>query len=249
MRVVIVIPARYESSRFPGKVVYPILGRPMVWYVWKAALDSGVAKEDILIAVDDERTASVCRGFDATVIMTPRDCASGSDRVGWVVRDMDDVDYVINLQADEPLLFPDLVSGFIDFLGENHPVMASVYTDLNGDASDPNIVKLVVDELGNALYFSRSPIPFYRDESHLDKRSYYQHIGIYAYKRDFLLEFLTWPSSRLEEAEKLEQLRALEKGVNIKMFYTRHRLVGVDTPEDVKTVEALIRKVGGIEFL
>ncbi len=242
MRVVIVIPARYDSSRFPGKVIYPILGRPMLWYVWKAALDSGVPKEDVLIAVDDERTARVCRNFGASVVMTPKDCASGSDRVGWVVRDMDDLEYVINLQADEPLLPSELVSGFIDFLRDNRPEMASIYTDLIGKPEDPNIVKVIMDESGNALYFSRSPIPFYREDPCPDKRSYYQHIGIYAYKKDFLLEFLTWPPSRLEKTERLEQLRALEKGVKIKMFYTTHRLVGVDTPEDVETVEVLMKK-------
>ena len=240
MRTVIVIPARYASSRFPGKVIHPILGRPMLWYVWNAAIGSGVGKDNVFIAVDNKRVEEVCRGFGARTIMTPVDCNSGSDRVGWVVKDMDDVGYVVNLQADEPLLPQDLVSGFLDFVKGSGADMASVYTHLKGNADDPNIVKVVMDESGNAMYFSRSAIPFYRDCVH--SQVYYQHIGIYAYRRDFLLRFLSWPKSRLEDIEKLEQLRALEKGVNIKMFYTDYRLVGVDTPEDVAEVEALMRE-------
>ncbi len=234
--VLIVIPARYASTRFPGKVIYPILGRPMVWWVWRSALDTGVPADNVVIATDSEEVRKVCEGFGARVKMTSPDCPSGSDRVAEVARDRKGR-FVVNLQADEPALDPGMLRGFMGFLLEERPTMASVYTDLQGDPTDPNVVKVVLASDGTALYFSRSPIPYDRAEKGVN---YYQHIGIYGYDRQFLLSFVKWPPGILESIEKLEQLRALERGVKIKMFYTRERSWGVDVPDDVETVERIL---------
>ncbi len=236
-KLLIVIPARYGSSRFPGKVIYPIKGKPMLQYVWESAKAVGLPEVDVVIATDDERVARVVETFGGRVVMTSSDCQSGSDRCAQVVKDREDIDWVINIQADEPLIKSEVIRSFIEGIIRFQPKMASLYTDLVvDDAQDPNIVKVVLDENDFALYFSRSAIPYFKTGAGY----YYQHIGIYGYSRDFLLEFNSWPKTKLEQAESLEQLRAIEKGVKIKMFYTKYCSVGVDVPEDIKKVEELL---------
>ncbi len=231
-----VIPARFGASRFPGKVIHPILGRPMVWWVWQACRSAGFPNERVIIATDSERVSGVCQDFGARVVMTSPDCPSGSDRCAEAVRDLD-CKWVINLQADEPTIKPDLVRDFAEFLVGSTSPMASVYTNLEGNPDDPNVVKVVLDKEGFAIYFSRSKIPYPRYE---EKARFYQHIGIYGYSKEFLLEFVSWPKGWLESVEGLEQLRAIERGVKIKMFYCQCRMHGVDVVEDVKVVESLL---------
>ncbi len=231
-----VIPARFASSRFPGKVIYPILGRPMVWWVWQACWEAGFPLDRVIVATDSENVKDVMDSFGARVVMTSPDCASGSDRCAEVIQGID-CDWVINLQADEPTIRPDLISDFAKFLRDTNCPMASVYTDLRGAPDDPNLVKTVIDNMGFAIYFSRSLIPYPRYPA---QAKYYQHVGIYGYRKEFLLEFVSWPKGYLESVEGLEQLRAVERGVKIKMFYSPYHLHGVDVPEDVKVVESIL---------
>ncbi len=234
--VVVVIPARFGSSRFPGKVLYPILGRPMVWWVWEASRRAGFARDQVIIATDSDEVRDTAQSFGAKVVMTSPDCASGSDRCAEAVQDLD-CRWIINLQADEPAVKPELISNFAEFLKNSCVSMVSIYTDLRGRSDDPNVVKVILDKEGFAIYFSRSPIPYPR---YPDRVRYYQHIGIYGYARDFLLEFVSWPKGYLESVEGLEQLRAVERGVKIKMFYSDCEMHGVDVLEDVKVVESLM---------
>ena len=236
--VLIVIPARYSSSRFPGKVLYPINGRPMLQYVWEAASKVKLTGVEVVIATDDERVKQTAQGFGARVVMTSPNCSSGTDRCAELAKKKPEIDWVINLQADEPLITCEVIESFIKGMLRDQPQMASLYTQLQGNAEDPNVVKVVLDEDSFAVYFSRSPIPYFRT----GHPQYWQHIGIYGYKRQFLLEFSSWGQGCLEKIEGLEQLRAIEKGVKIKMFYTDYQAIGVDVLEDVKKVE---ERLGG----
>ncbi|MGQ9471662.1 MAG: 3-deoxy-manno-octulosonate cytidylyltransferase [Candidatus Aminicenantales bacterium] len=232
--IVGVIPARYGSSRFPGKPLALLLGKPLVQWVYEGASKSNFL-EEVIVATDDPRIAEVARNFGAKVAMTKPDHASGTDRIVEALRGSG-ASVVINIQADEPLiegwmidrLIPPLVSREADLTS----LMAPVY-DLSL-ADDCNRVKVVVDKRGYALYFSRSPVPFAPDDF------FYQHIGIYGFQRDVLEAFSRLEPSRLEKTERLEQLRALENGYRIRMVEIDEPTVGVDTPEDLARVAALI---------
>lgn len=232
--IVGVIPARYGSSRFPGKPLALLLGKPLVQWVYEGASKSNFL-EEIIVATDDLRIADVARNFGAKVAMTKPDHASGTDRIAEALRGRA-ASVVINIQADEPLiegwmidcLIPPLVSREADLTS----LMAPVY-DLSL-ATDCNRVKVVVDKKGYALYFSRSPVPFAPDDF------FYQHIGIYGFQREVLEAFSRLEPSRLEKTERLEQLRALENGYRIRMVEIAEPTIGVDTPEDLARVETLI---------
>lgn len=245
-RTVGVIPARYGSTRLPGKSLLPIAGKPLIQHVVERA---GLAHrlDALVVATDDERIADAARAAGAEAVMTRPDHPSGTDRVAEAAEGLN-AEIVINIQGDEPLISPAL----IDELAELMQVdagwdMATAATPLlnDGDLRNPSVVKVVCGEGGRALYFSRSPIPFIRDEGFESAEPlYWWHVGIYAYRMEFLRRLVATPPSVLERAERLEQLRALHIGGRIAVLKTQERAAGVDTPEDVVRVERLLREGG-----
>lgn len=230
-----IIPARYASSRFPGKPLALIHGKPMVQWVYERVQSSEV--RDLVVATDDERIATCVRGFGGRVVMTSPDHASGTDRCGEAALSLEpaDHDVVINIQGDEPLISPKeihlLASAF-----EDHSVqIATLVNPFHDDTllHNPNVVKVVKAKNGNVLYFSRQPIPYLRDGGTAPAQ-YYRHIGIYAYRYGVLNEIVNLPTSGLENSEKLEQLRWLENGYTIRALECDYQGIGVDTPEDLK---------------
>ncbi len=237
-RAAAIIPARYASTRFPGKPLAPIGGVPMLQRVFeRTQAAEGVA--DVYVATDDERIASACAAFDAPVLMTSPDHPTGTDRLAEAAAGLDH-DLIVNVQGDEPLIEPFVIQAAVDALmGDADAAMSTVVHPLEGDArDDPNRVKVVLDRNGYALYFSRSPIPYHRGET---KEPTWQHVGLYVYRRDFLLTFVRQPRTPAEQAEELEQLRVLEMGHRIRVAVVEGwKSVPVDVPEDVATVEALL---------
>ena len=237
MSAAVIIPARYDSTRFPGK---PLMrgptGKPLIQYVWEAARRAeGVDR--VIIATDDERIEAAVQAFGGEAWMTAPVHPSGSDRCAEVARQLDH-DIVVNLQGDEPAIRPDMISQTLKLLDEDAEcVIATLACRIEDESelADPNAVKVVVDASSRALYFSRSPIPHVRG-SHSPLRDaplvHLVHVGIYAFRRQFLLEFSRLGAHPLEQAEKLEQLRALANGYRIKVGITPHRTAKVDTPED-----------------
>lgn len=246
----VVIPARYASTRLPGKPLRLLAGRPMLEHVHERALESGAA--EVIIATDDERIRDAAAGFGATVCMTAATHASGTDRLAEVVaaRGYAADDIIVNLQGDEPLMPADVIRQVAANLAA-HP-SASVATlcarlASSAELFDPNVVKVVCDAAGYALYFSRAPIPWNRDAFGADGRGlaqlegYWRHIGMYAYRAGFLREYVTWPTCQLEQVEALEQLRALWHGRRIHVAEAAAATVaGVDTEADLARVEALL---------
>ncbi len=232
------IPARYGSSRFPGKPLVPILGKPLIQWVYERAVKS---KADlVMVATDSERIAECVSGFGGRWIMTSKECASGSDRVAEAVKkEGESWEFVVNVQGDEPLIEPGEIDRVFDALEEHPDCIVTLATKIDDeeDYKDPNVVKVVFDNDGCALYFSRSPIPFFRKRS----TDAYRHIGIYGFHRDVLMRFVSTPRGRLEAAEELEQLRALEAGIPILVLETDYKGIGVDVPRDVERVEKLLR--------
>ena len=242
-KIAVIIPARYGSTRFPGKALHPIAGKPLVQHVWERCTRArGI--DTVIIATDDTRIADAATGFGARVEMTSAKHRSGTDRIAEVVKRIADVRIVVNVQGDEPLIDPALITRIARTLATDPKVemaTAASLFDANADPSNPHAVKVVTDRSGNALYFSRSPIPFVRDHSRptSDAASVHRlHHGIYGFRRDFLLRFVKWKPGRLEQLEQLEQLRALENGASIRVLATKSAAPGgVDTPADVGRVE------------
>ena len=238
MDVVGVIPARWASSRFEGKVLADILGKPMLQYVWERA-QGALLLDDIIIACDDERVAARARGFGAKAVMTSKDHPSGTDRIVEVINPLD-VKIVVNIQADEPLLHPSMIDQVVRPLLEDRSISVSTLIKRIRDPqeiNDPNVVKVVVDENDFALYFSRAVIPYRAVNSEIAEPLYYKHIGLYAYTKDFLFIYRNLAPSSLEKVEKLEQLRILEDGFKIKTTETKLDTIGVDTAEDLERVK------------
>lgn len=238
---VAVIPARYAASRFPGKPLAPIDGVPMLRRVWEGTR-SAKRVRDAIIATDDARIAEAARGFGATVVMTSSEHATGTDRLAEVARHVGD-EIIVNVQGDEPLIEGFVVDAAVEaLLAEPATPMATVvHACAPAALSDPNRVKVVLDRRGFALYFSRAPIPAWRDPS-APRAPLWQHVGLYAYRRPFLLEYVTLPRTPLEQSEALEQLRALEHGHPIRVAVIEGwESVPVDVPADVETVEAALR--------
>lgn len=234
-RTTVVIPARYASTRFPGKVLAQLAGKPMIQHVFERA---SASKADIcLIAADDQRVIDACKAFGATAIMTDPELPSGTDRIAAALKGVE-ADVVINVQGDEPLLPTEAINSLIDrMLQSDSPEMATIGVQGSREELDnPNKVKLVKSNSGKALYFSRSMIPFLRTGG-VDM-PVYLHWGIYAYRRDVLEKFVNMPAGNLENCEKLEQLRALENDIDIQVLITDLESVGVDTPEDLVRAEA-----------
>ena len=253
MHAVGVIPARYQSSRFPGKPLALIGGKALVERVFeRARAASRIAR--LLVATDDARIAAAVRAFGGEVLMTSPDHASGTDRLAEVARVLP-ADLFVNIQGDEPLLDPQDIDGLIECLEQDlSPDMATLADPLlePDDAHDPNVVKVVCDAGGRALYFSRSPIPYvqgreggrgaagrasFESSAAGPPRPWLRHVGLYAYRRGFLLEFASWSPGILETLEGLEQLRTLERGRTIRVLRARGHYHGVDTPADVRAVE------------
>jgi len=246
MRVIGVIPSRWGSTRFPGKSLHPICGKPLVaWVV--AAAQRARRLDDVIVATDDERIASAVRQTGAKVAMTRADHPSGTDRVAEAAQAGDD-DIVINIQGDEPLIDPEIIDALAARLaGDRVWDMATVACPITNrrDLDARSVVKVVMDRAGGALYFSRLPIPCQRDgEPDLASGLYLRHIGIYAYRGAFLNRVVKEPPCALERAESLEQLRAMHIGGRIAVIVVQHPGVGVDTPEDVGYVEAEMRRRG-----
>lgn len=242
MRVVAIIPARFASQRFPGKVLATLGGRPVIVHVIQNVVRTRILQR-VIVATDDERIAQAVRNY-CEVIMTRPTHPSGTDRIAEAVMSID-CDAVINVQADEPFITPEVVERVAEGL-KNAPITtAATLIESQDELEDPNVVKVVRSISGHALYFSRYPIPFRRDRGRAELQGaeglYLRHIGIYGYLRQTLLDLVKWPPSSLELAEKLEQLRALEHGVPIYVAIVQWRGIGIDVPDDLVKAEALLR--------
>jgi 3-deoxy-manno-octulosonate cytidylyltransferase (CMP-KDO synthetase) len=233
-----VIPARFSSTRFPGKVLAQIAGKTMLQHVYeRASLSSYLTS--ILIATDDDRVSSAAKNFGARVRMTRPDHLSGTDRVAEAASALD-AEIVVNIQGDEPLIDPAAIdAAILPMVHEPELVMGTLKKRIEDarEITDPNVVKVVTDRAGDAIYFSRCPIPFEREKS--VATPYFKHIGLYVYQRDFLLAYSALPVGPLETAERLEQLRALENGFRIRVVETEYESLGVDTPDDLERVSRL----------
>lgn len=244
MRVVGVIPARFASTRLPGKPLVDILGKPMIQHVYENAARSKTL-EQLIVATDDERIMAAVAGFGGKAVLTSRDHNTGTDRVAEVVRGLD-VGVVVNIQGDEPFVHPGMIDEVVQPLLDDSelPMCTSMHEIIDrADFDNPNVVKTVVDLEGYALYFSRSLIPYPRTtEGH----RVFEHIGMYAYRKDFLLKYARLPQTPLEKLESLEQLRVLEHGFRLRVVETRQDYIplSVDTPEDLERARALARQRG-----
>lgn len=242
-RAVVVIPARWGSVRFPGKALHMIAGRPLIQHVWERCLQAKKISR-VIVATDDMRIAETAFNFGAEVSMTRPNHPSGTDRIAEVAAKLHGFSLVINVQGDEPDIDPHLIDRLATELAAKRSlkmVTASCAFNNPEDALNPNNVKVVCNKAGYALYFSRSFIPFARVDEKNPVRPV-KHMGIYGYRRQFLLQFVRWKPSPLEMTERLEQLRALDHGVPIKVLHTTRESIGVDTPEDAVAVERLFRK-------
>jgi len=257
MKAIIIIPARYNSTRFKGKLLAPLNGIPMIEHVYKNALKSKLAG-DVIVATDNSLIFDAVTSFKGNVVMTSLKHQSGTDRICEVARDLKTsegqyYDIIVNVQGDEPLMRPEMIDDVIKILYEEKIVMGTLKKAIKSASEifDPNVVKVVTDIEGFAIYFSRSTIPYYRDifvnaENNLKINpvesglNIYKHIGIYSYKRETLINLTTLPQSELEKCEKLEQLRAIENGIKIKVRETQFDTIGVDTREDLKKAETCL---------
>jgi len=241
-KVAVVIPSRYASTRLPAKPLHPIAGKPLVQHVWeRCARAKGIDK--VIVATDDMRIAEAAFAFGAEVAMTSPKHRSGTDRVAEVAKKLAGFTHIINVQGDEPLVDPTVVSKLAASMAKDRKIemitSASVFT-AEDDLANPNMVKVVLDRESNGLYFSRSTIPYVRGDGL--RPAFYRHQGIYGYTTKFLLQFVKWKPGILEQAESLEQLRALENGAKIRVVLAKHAAVSVDTPEDVTAVERILAR-------
>lgn len=246
MKIIGVIPARYKSTRFPGKPLVDICGHPMIWWVYNQCLKVK-RLDEVYVATDDERIERVCLANDMRVIMTSDKHQTGSDRVGEVATKVDG-DLFINIQGDEPLIDPREIEEVIDIFDDNKVEFGSLRIEIKDAAeiSADSTVKVVVDSNDDALYFSRNVIPSNKKGG--PQARVFRHVGIYAYRKDFLLKFVKMPQTELELGEGIEPLRAMENGHKIRVKETKFSSVGVDYPEHIKTVENILkRNRGGIE--
>ncbi len=243
--IIAVIPARYSSTRFPGKALADIKGKPMIqWVHERTALSTLVDR--VIVATDDERILSAVKSFGGEAMMTSPHHATGTDRIAEVAKSLD-CDIVVNVQGDEPLIQPEMIDEALLPLVQDASIpMGTLCRKIEDreEAFDPNVVKVVFDKNSFALYFSRAPIPWDRD-AWSGKSSWgemklsgplYKHIGLYVYRRKFLLDYASLPRTALEDAEKLEQLRALENGYRIKLAITQYESFGVDIPDDLSKI-------------
>ena len=244
-----VIPARFASTRLLGKPLADIGGKPMIQHTYESASKSRLLHK-LVVAVDDEKVLQIVQGFGARAIMTPKDIATGSDRIAFVTKNIPEAEIIVNIQGDEPFIKGEMIDEAIEPLLFDKDVNVStlakrIYTV--EELKAPSIPKVVFDYHNFALYFSRSPIPYVRDaRSHLERlklAEIYKHIGLYVYRREALLKFTSLPPTDLEQIEKLEQLRMLENGIKIKVVTTEHESMSVDTPEDLERARIFYRTI------
>ena len=246
MAAIVIIPARYGSTRFPGKPLCHLLGKPMIQHVYERVRNARLV-QDVFIATDSTAILSAVEGFGGKAIMTSTEHRSGTDRIAEAVTKLSEVaemsgpgkqeeQIIVNVQGDEPLIMSEMVDAVIELMEDERAAIGTLVKRIQAseEIEDPNVVKVVFNDEGFALYFSRSPIPYHRE---ISSKDYYKHIGIYAYRKDALLRFSRLAPTRLEEIEKLEQLRALERGFKIKVHETLHETIGVDTAMDLERVE------------
>lgn len=241
-KIVAIIPARWGSTRFPGKPLVSILGKPLIQHVWERCCDA-VGVDSTIIATDDMRIAEVAFDFGAEVSITQSTHETGTDRLGEVAARLRGVGHVINVQGDEPAIDPELISKLAMTLREEPKIQmitAAAAFPAKADLSDPNQVKVITDTHGDAIYFSRCAVPYVRNQ--IPSARPWHHLGIYGYKVSFLKQFVSWNPTPLEQAESLEQLRAVEHGVKIRVIEATRRSTGVDVPEDVVRATKELRK-------
>ena len=239
-KTVIIIPARYSSTRLCGKLLMEVDSKPIIQWVWEAAKKSKLADE-IIIATDSELIFNKAKDFGAKVEMTSVEHKSGSDRICEVAKRHSEYDYILNMQGDEPQITPEVIDLAISTLTKNDCDISTLVrqiTDIE-QIQDPNCVKCVFDNDFNALYFSRCPIPYERNKG---EANYYAHIGIYGYKRESLIKMTSLEQSDLEKAESLEQLRALKNGMKIKVAITKLNPIGIDTQRDLNRFKNIVEK-------
>ena len=245
MKTAVIIPARMGSMRFPGKVLADLGGKPVIQHVWENAMRSKA--DSVTVAADDPRVEQAVKAFGGHVVMTKPSHPSGSDRV-WEAAQSNDAELIVNVQGDEPFLPHEVIDDLIDAMhGPDAPAMGTVVLPCSRAdiAANPNLPKVVLTTDDYALYFSRSMIPYLREGG--EETEVYRHWGIYAYRRETLAKFVSLPEGRLERCEKLEQLRALENGIRIKVIKTSFDSIGIDTPDDlVRAQEFLARRAKNI---
>jgi 3-deoxy-manno-octulosonate cytidylyltransferase (CMP-KDO synthetase) len=244
MRIIGIIPVRYGSKRFSGKVLADILGKSLIQRVYEQSKKVELL-DDVLIATDNKKILQVVGKFAGKAIMTSSNCRSGTDRLAEVARGLD-ADIFVNIQGDEPLISPQVVTKVTQALIKDKTIdIATVARKITSpeELNNPNVVKVVIDNDGFALYFSRAQIPYVRHQLELKDLSsvFYKHIGLYAYRREFLLNFVQMKQSPLEKVEDLEQLRALQNGYKIKVVITEYDSIGVDTKEDLERVRKILK--------
>ena len=246
--IVGIIPARYGSTRLPAKPLVDLCGKPMIQHVYERASQASLVDE-IIVATDDDRIVAAVRGFGGNAIMTPADLRSGTDRIALVAKELRHADIIVNIQGDEPLIIPAMIDEAVrPLMNDGSIVVGTVVKKIeqSEEIVNPSVVKVVLDEEHNALYFSRSPIPYLRDngpvESWHRRHTYFKHFGLYVFRRDFLLKYAQWKESTLEQMEKLEQLRILEHGFNIKATITEYDSVPVDTADDAEKVRKILKQ-------
>lgn len=245
MNAIGIIPARYASSRFPGKPLADILGKPMIQWVYERACRAKFI-DKLIVATDDQRIFDAVTNFNGNAVMTSLTAENGTERVAEVTQNLD-AKLIVNIQGDEPLIETDIIDQLVILMQENPTAPVGTLVKKIEDAENlinPNIPKVVIDKDFYALYFSRSIIPFHRDRADQRKwirnENYYQHIGLYIYRREFLLKFVQLPMSNLERIERLEQLRILENGYKIKVALTETESIGVDIPSDIDRLISFI---------
>ena len=246
LKSIAIIPARFESTRFPGKPLVTIAHKTMIQHVYERSLQAKSVAE-VIVATDDARILQAVQAFGGQARMTSPLHRSGTDRVAEVAA-LSDADVIVNVQGDEPLIDPEALDAVVEPFQADPSLMISTLSvdGTDGELDNPNVVKVVVDHDGFALYFSRSAIPFFRDASpgQRERRRFLKHVGLYAYRRTFLTRLASLKESYLEKSEALEQLRFLENGYRIKVVNTTYQSLAVDTPEDLERVNAYIKERG-----
>lgn len=232
MSAAVIIPARYQSTRFPGKALAPLRGKPLIQHVHERSLGSRLASE-VLVATDSDEILRAVESFGGKAVMTSPEHTSGTDRVAEAAARLD-YDIIVNVQGDEPLIRADMIDAVIELLGDERASLGTLARPAENppEIDNPNVVKVVFDRDGFAMYFSRSPIPYRRHMGPV-----FQHVGIYGYRKEALMRLTSLEPTVLERTEGLEQLRALENGMRIKVGLTEFETIGVDTPEDLERVE------------
>ena len=242
MKVLCVIPARYSSTRLPGKPLAMIAGKPMIQHVYERACRA-LLPQEVVVATDSKIVADAVKGFGGKVMMTSPDHPSGTDRLAEVALSYPDIDVIVNVQGDEPMIPPEVIDKLAQAFEDDKDLNMTTLKTLMGEEeyNNPNAVKVVTDQNGYALYFSRSLLPYPRNKTADFK--VYKHVGIYAYRRSFLLSYAAYEPTPLEQIEGLEQLRVLENGQRIKVLESKFQGIGIDTQEDLDAINALFTRM------